>query len=172
MFSTTLRLRLRLKRANQRIKQLKLGKYDESVRILIEIETMKGIKGLTYYEIEEYEYIHFNLPIYQFQPQPYVVLNFTDRIWISLGDFMKVASYVSKPQITLSKSIFIKLISLIWNRNLTIQNGIEQLHYDIASFIDSYKRIKNLSHKNEFIYPNFTPDDLPVHPPALDRGGG
>ena len=91
--------------------------------MLVVSEVLKIVKGVRYYEVEEYTL--FSLPRSAIQPY----INTTNSI--SLKYLLNVTTQLSNPSLQKMELIVMNLIEDICRRNFTIQNGLEKLGEEI-----------------------------------------
>ena len=122
----------------QEIKLMKYGNYEEMMLIIT--ESLKVIKGLKYFEAEDYTL--FNLP--HSAIQPYICL----KPKFSLRELVEISSSISTPYLDQVSTKSLSLLKNICSRNLTIQNGKESLEEEIYNYFAECSLFQLLSEES------------------------
>lgn len=131
------------------IRQIKYGNYDESMVKLT--ESLKSIRGINFYESEEYTL--FALP--RSMIQPYIQVGSC----VSLSELAKISSSITRGY---KKDIDKKLIHLIreiCSSNFTIHQGKEKLQAEILEKFGETTTISELSSYSDKLLPHLTQED-------------
>jgi hypothetical protein len=144
----------------QQISRLKHGNYDESMVIIC--EGLKTVKGMSYYESEEHTL--FKLP--RSEIQPYIVVK--DNI--TLEELLQTASTISTPTLESMAKIVIKLVMDICSRNLSLQNGKDNLLEQLFLFYSDYPKRNDLAMVSENQLPIITQIGTQIGTPQQPEG--
>jgi hypothetical protein len=153
----------------QTIRQISLANYDESMLIIT--ESLKIVRGLKYYESEEYTI--FSLPPSRIQP--YIFIGKT----ISLSQMVKTTATISTEYIDKCTKIILALLKDICSKPFTIQNGkcslIEEIYKSYNSYnqielltLDSLKQLPYIIHPSK-VKPNIEAEPEPETEKRLTR---
>jgi hypothetical protein len=113
--------------------------------MLVLCESLKLVRGLKYYESDEYTMFHLPRSVIQ----PYILI----RQSRSFKELLQIASSISNPQLEQIHTKLMNLIKDICSRNLTIQNGKEKLLEEIYLYYNNYKEIEELGKESEKLLP-------------------
>lgn len=126
-----------------KIRMIKYGKNDESLLILI--ECLRMIKGLSY--VEKDDYLVFSLPRSVIQPYIHFGNSF------SFQELIETSARISKPFLEESTQSLMNLIRSISSNNFTLVNGKDSLLEEIYKIYYDYKEIEDLCAKSKHSLP-------------------
>jgi hypothetical protein len=131
-----------------RIRLLRYGKYDLTIKVLV--ESMRLVKGVSYYECEDM--IVFSLPRSTIQPLLVVGDSF------SFKELVEFSSTLARPLCEQQGGVLLDLLTHIGQQGFSLELGLDKMLDSIFHTLSDYDEVDNLSSMSGEVLGYLTPE--------------
>jgi hypothetical protein len=148
-----------IKQCVTRIRMLRYGKYDLTLKVLV--EAMRMVKGISYYESEDM--IVFSLPRSAIQPLLVVGDSF------SFKELVEFSSSLARPFCEQQGGVLLDLLSHIGQQGFSLDLGMDKMLDSIYNTLSSFDEVDKLSLLSGEVLGYLTPESPGCNSVTVDK---